>query len=75
MATLVQSVLEFETDSEFETIGEFEKTHYSLSALLDELVIAFFTVSPLAKHFIKVISFFDGFQFSCFDVALFVASI
>lgn len=37
MATLVQSVLEFETDSEFETIGEFEKTHYSLSALLDEL--------------------------------------
>ena len=37
MATLVQSVFEFETDSEFETIGEFEKTHYSLSALLDEL--------------------------------------
>ena len=37
MATLVQSVFEFEIDSEFETIGEFEKTHYSLSALLDEL--------------------------------------
>lgn len=37
MATLVQSVFEFETDSEFETIGEFEKTHYSLSTLLDEL--------------------------------------
>ena len=37
MAKLVQSVLEFEKDSEFETIGEFEKTHYSLSALLDEL--------------------------------------
>lgn len=37
MATLVQSVFEFETDSEFETIGEFEKNHYSLSTLLDEL--------------------------------------
>ena len=37
MATLVQSVFEFETDSKFETISEFEKTHYSLSALLDEL--------------------------------------
>ena len=37
MATFVQSVFEFETDSEFETIGEFEKNHYSLSTLLDEL--------------------------------------
>ena len=37
MATFIQSVFEFETDSEFETIGEFEKNHYSLSTLLDEL--------------------------------------